>query len=93
MCDPVSAGLIISSVIGAGTSLYSGHRARGEAREAAGVQAAQAERIRRESAPITPRRPRPLGSGQGGYASTLLTGPAGVAPGSQNIGANTLLGQ
>lgn len=29
----------------------------------------------------------------GGFSSTLLTGAGGLAPGSQNIGTSTLLGQ
>lgn len=28
-----------------------------------------------------------------GYPGTLLTGPQGLSPGSQNLGANTLLGR
>lgn len=39
-----------------------------------------------------PPTPKPKPS-VGGFGSTLLTGARGLAPGSQNIGTSTLLGQ
>lgn len=61
----------------------------------AAKQQAQALKDLKASSAVTAPQPtrRARNDLAGGYASTLLTGPSGVAPGSQNVGSNTLLGQ
>lgn len=90
MCEPATIGLITAAVT-AGTTAYSAD----QQRKAQHAQQDSARELLKASKPPTPPAPprRREDTLLGGYASTLLTGPQGVRPGSQNIGSNTLLGQ
>lgn len=97
MCDPVS---IITSVVGAVASgAANAIFNKPSAPSAPPVQAAAPppQASKRPDANAA-RTGAPGGAGgPGGFASgvgsTLLTGPAGVAPGALNLGKSTLLGQ
>jgi regulator of protease activity HflC (stomatin/prohibitin superfamily) len=90
MCDPVSA-IIGSAVVGAGTSLYSGAKARKQANKAQASNEAiarqQAQRAEEQFNRLNQKQPgvealyaRNAKVNSGGVGSTFLTGTTGAKP-------------
>lgn len=75
---PVCDPVVGAALIGAGTSLYASSRMPKPPKPTPAVMPQQPDEVKRKK--------------QGGYNDTILTGPQGLAAGSQNLGASTLLG-
>lgn len=104
MCDPVTAVIAGSAILGAGSSAIQGSKARKQARRAQAANEASAEQARQTSeqrynqanqkmpniAAIFANNKAQAGKGLGG---TFLTGASGVTPGALPLGgSSTLLG-
>lgn len=103
MCDPVTAVVAGSAILGAGTSLYSGAKARKQANKAQAANereaAAQAQRSETQFNKLNQQQPgiaamlasNKLGNSRG-IGSTFLTGPKGVPNNTLPLGGTSLLG-
>ena len=103
MCDPITAVVAGSAILGAGTSLSASSKA-AKASKATNAQnaataAADAQRSEQQFNKANQKSPdiaamfaRNQEAAKSGMGATFLTGPAGVAPSALTLGKSTLLG-